>query len=358
MRNRRDILVTTDVSVLETIKIIDSAALQIALVVDETGRLLGTVTDGDIRRAILRGVSLTEPVVKVMNSAPTVARVNEDRQEILAVMKAKNLRQIPVLDDAGRVVGIEILEELLKGGRKENLVVLMAGGLGSRLRPLTQDCPKPLLQVGSRPILETILYNFIEYGFEQFYISVNYRADMIKQYFGDGSRWNVQIQYIEEKDRLGTAGPLSLLPAQSVHPLLVMNGDLLTRVNFDQLLSFHLDNRAQATMCVREFDLQVPYGVVKIDGHRLLGIDEKPVHKFFVNAGIYVLQPAVLELLPRGMYYDMPDLFARLVQEGQETAVFPVREYWLDIGRLSDYERANGEFEAVFGAGGDFDVLR
>lgn len=353
MKKWRNILVNPMSTLIDTIRIIDSAALQIALVVDDAGRLLGTVTDGDIRRAILRGLTLDEPVARVMNPAPTVARVNEDRQEILAVMKAKNLRQIPVLDDAGRVVGIEILEELLKGGRKENLVVLMAGGLGSRLRPLTQDCPKPLLRVGSRPILETILHNFIEYGFERFYISVNYKADMIKQYFGDGSRWYVQIEYIEEEERLGTAGPLSLLPEKPVHPLLVMNGDLLTRVNFDQLLSFHLDNRAQATMCVREFDLQVPYGVVKMDGHRLLGIDEKPVHRFFVNAGIYVLQPAVLELLPRGVYFDMPDLFARLVAQRQETAVFPVREYWLDIGRLSDYERANGEFEAVFGAGGN-----
>ncbi|SHF35242.1 nucleotidyltransferase family protein [Desulforamulus putei] len=356
MRSWKDVLVSPCASILNTIKVIDSAALQIALVVDDAGRLLGTVTDGDIRRAILRGLSLDEPVSRVMNSSPTVARVNEDRQEILAVMKARNLRHIPVLDETGRVVGIEILEELLKGGRKENLVVLMAGGLGSRLRPLTQDCPKPLLKVGSRPILETILHNFIEYGFERFYISVNYKADMIKQYFGNGNRWNVQIKYIEEKERLGTAGSLSLLPEKTEHPLLIMNGDLLTRVNFDQLLSFHIDNQVQATMCVREFDLQVPFGVVKIDGHRLLGIDEKPVQHFFVNAGIYVLQPDVLELLPRGMYYDMPDLLARIVEQGKETAVFPVREYWLDIGRLSDYEQANGEYEEIFGAKGNVNV--
>jgi len=352
MKNWREVLVSPSTSILETIQIIDSAALQIALVVDGDGRLLGTVTDGDIRRAILKGLSLTEPVARAMNPAPTVALVNEGRQEILAVMKAKNLRQIPVLDEAGRVVGIEILEELLKGGRKDNLVVLMAGGLGSRLRPLTQECPKPLLRVGSRPILETILHNFIEYGFERFYISVNYKADMIKKYFGDGSRWSVRIEYLEEEQSLGTAGPLSLLPEKTDRPLLVMNGDLLTRVNFDQLLQFHLDSRALATMCVREFDLQVPYGVVKIDGHRLLGIDEKPVQRFFINAGIYVLQPSVLELIPCVACYDMPDLFARLVEQGRETAVFPVREYWLDIGRLSDYERANGEYEAIFGAGG------
>ncbi|WP_027363343.1 nucleotidyltransferase family protein [Desulfotruncus alcoholivorax] len=352
MKNWREVLVSPSTSILETIQVIDSVALQIALVVDSDGRLLGTVTDGDIRRAILKGLSLTEPVAGAMNPAPTVVLVNEDRREILAVMKAKNLRQIPVLDETGRVVGIEILEKLLKGGRKDNLVVLMAGGLGSRLRPLTQECPKPLLRVGSRPILETILHNFIEYGFERFYISVNYKADMIKKYFGDGSRWSVRIEYLEEEKLLGTAGPLSLLPEKTDLPLLVMNGDLLTRVNFDQLLQFHLDSRVLATMCVREFDLQVPYGVVKIDGHRLLGIDEKPVQRFFVNAGIYVLQPSVLELIPRAACYDMPDLFTHLVKHGRETAVFPVREYWLDIGRLSDYERANGEYEAIFGAGG------
>lgn len=349
MKDWRSILISPETKIFDAIKMIDAAALQIALVVDEKKRLMGTVTDGDVRRGILKGISLDEPLRLIMNDQPTVVRTNEDRAELLNTMKIKGLRQIPVLDERGRVVGMEILEDLLKGGFRDNIVVLMAGGLGTRLRPLTQECPKPLLKVGSKPILETILHNFIEYGFYNFYISVNYKAEMIEQYFGDGSSWGIKIKYIYEDKRMGTAGALSRLPVRPELPLVVMNGDLLTRVNFEQLLVFHQENNVMATMCVREFDLQVPYGVVNIDQHRLVGIDEKPVHRFFVNAGIYVLAPKAMEHIPFNTYFDMPELFNKLISEKQETAVFPIREYWLDIGRMGDYDRANGEYSNVFG---------
>ena len=215
--------------------------------------------------------------------------------------------------------------------------------------PLTDQCPKPLLKVGQRPLLETIILNFINYGFHNFYVSVNYKADMIKQYFGDGSRWNVSINYIEEPERMGTAGSLSLLPKKSIkEPLIIMNGDLLTKANFRHLLDFHLQHKAEATMCVREYSLQIPYGVVTSDRHRLTAINEKPTHRFFVNAGIYVLQPEVLNQIPRNQYMDMPSLFDLLIKNQQETAVFPIREYWLDIGRISDFEQANNEYISEF----------
>jgi NDP-sugar pyrophosphorylase family protein len=263
-------------------------------------------------------------------------------------MRQRRLHQIPVLDATWRVVGLEVLDDLLKPQPKTNPVVLMAGGLGSRLRPLTDECPKPLLRVGTKPILETILEAFIEHGFNRFYVSVNYKAEMIEAYFGDGSRWGATIEYLREKERLGTAGALSLLPEPPVEPVFVMNGDLLTRLNFAHLLDFHTAHGSVATMCVREYEMQVPYGVIKTRSHRILDIHEKPTERYLVNAGVYVLQPDALALIPRDRSFDMPDLFKRLMDRGGDTAVFPIREYWMDIGQMDDFHRANGHFEEVF----------
>lgn len=348
MKDFRKIQVSPGTSIRETIQTIDASAMQIALVVAQDGKLAGTVTDGDIRRGILGGVSLDDAIEKVMNRQPSVCRQEEDRETILTRMRGRRLRHMPMVDDKECLVGLETLDELLVPKERENVVVLMAGGLGSRLQPLTNDCPKPMLKVGNKPLLETILENFIEYGFRRFYISVNYMADMVMAHFGDGTRWNVDIRYLHEDRRLGTAGALSLLPEKPAKPILVMNGDVLTKVNFHQLLEFHHEHHALASMCVREYDFQVPYGVVKIDRHRITGIDEKPVQRFFVNAGIYALEPEVLEQIPKNIYFDMPSLFESLVANGRETAAFPIREYWLDIGQIADYDRANGEFARIF----------
>jgi NDP-sugar pyrophosphorylase family protein len=228
------------------------------------------------------------------------------------------------------------------------VVVIMAGGLGTRLTPITDEKSKPMVHVGPRPILETILDNCREHGFKNFYLSVNYKADMVKDYFGDGSRWDVSIRYLEESQRLGTAGPLSLLPKRPVKPFLVMNGDLLTKINLRQLLDFHAEHTAKATICVREYDFQVPYGVVRIKDHYVLSVDEKPVHRFFVNAGIYALDPDTLDLIPSDTLFDMTSLFQRLIEKSYQTAAFPIREYWLDIGRLNDLERAQVDYDGLF----------
>ncbi len=348
MTRWKDVLVSAQTTLLEAAQILDANALQIILVVDEQRRLLGTVTDGDIRRAILKSIALTEPVRSVMNPNPIVAREEDSRESILAEMKRRTLHHMPLVDEQRRVVGLDTLDELINFQIRDNRVVLMAGGLGSRLRPLTDDCPKPMLRVGNKPLLETILENFIEYGFRHFYISVNYMFEVVESYFGDGSRWDVDICYLHEDKRLGTAGALSLLPQQPAEPIIVMNGDLLTKVNFSQLLSFHSEHNAQATMCVREYDFQVPYGVVKIDNHSIIGIDEKPTQRFFVNAGIYVLEPGALGLISPNTFFDMPSLFEKLIEQKRETVVFPIREYWLDIGQVSDFDRANGEYRDVF----------
>jgi dTDP-glucose pyrophosphorylase len=348
MKDWKKALIVSSMSIRTAIVTIDASALQIAMVVDEHNRLLGTVTDGDIRRGILKGLSLDDTVQHIMNDTPTTARAYDGRETVLALMKNKSLHHIPILDDDGRVVGLEVLDELIQGQQQDNPVLLMAGGLGRRLQPLTNECPKPLLKVGGKPILEIILENFVEQGFNRFFISVNYKAEMIESYFGNGSRWGISLSYLREQERMGTAGALSLLPGGLTQPLIVMNGDLLTRINFRQLLTFHAEHHAQATMCVRDYDFQVPYGVVKIEKHRLIGIEEKPVHHCFVSAGIYILQPDVISLIPRNTFFDMPELFAEMIRQHKETAVFPIREYWLDIGRMDDFERAVGEYERYF----------
>ncbi|MDA8442318.1 MAG: nucleotidyltransferase family protein [Peptococcaceae bacterium] len=341
-------LILESMPILEAIRKIDVSSLQIALVVDENNILKGTITDGDIRRAILKGISLEDTVQKVMNSNPTTVQANADRDTILDQMKLKKLRQIPVIDEQGKVIGLEILDEMLSSRERDNWVVLMAGGMGTRLGKLTNECPKPLLKVGSKPILETILENFIAYGFRKFYFSVNYKAEMIEAYFGDGSKWGIQIKYIYETKRMGTAGALGLLPEQPDQALIIMNGDLLTKVNLAQLLNFHTEHTAKATMCVREYQFQVPFGVVQVQNHHLTRVEEKPMQKFFVNAGIYVLEPEVLKLIPTDLFYDMPTLFEQLISQQYQTAAFPIREYWLDVGQMSDFEKANGEYTEVF----------
>jgi NDP-sugar pyrophosphorylase family protein len=247
-----------------------------------------------------------------------------------------------------RVVGLVLRDELLTPQPLANHVIFMAGGLGSRLRPMTEETPKPLLTVGRKPLLETILEGFIEHGFRHFHMSVNYKAEQVKQHFGDGERWGVEIDYLEEDEQLGTAGPLGLLPEVPEEPILVMNADVLTKVNFRNILDFHFEQGASATMCVREYDFRVPFGVVNIERDRIVGIEEKPLQTFFVNAGIYVVSPELLDLVGKDEPLDMPEFFGRAIDAGHHAAVFPVREYWMDVGRLDDYERANGEFFRIF----------
>ncbi len=340
----KDLLVKPESPIRKAIETIDTVGMQIALVADAEGRLLGTVTDGDVRRGILKGTALDQPVRLIMRADPVTAHIDDDQAKILALMRQHSIHQIPVLDSERHVMGIEILDKLLRSDRKESLVILMAGGLGMRLRPLTENTPKPLLRVGNKPILETILENFISYGFYKFYISVNYKDEMVKEYFKDGSRWNVSIRYLDEDQKLGTAGALGLLPEKPAAPVIVMNGDLLTSINFQHLLNFHGEHSSVATMCIREYDFQVPYGVVGLQDQRITKIDEKPVHRFFVNAGIYVLDPKIWSLITPDKPLDMPQLFEKAIERKMSTAGFPIREYWLDIGRIDDLERANQEF--------------
>jgi dTDP-glucose pyrophosphorylase len=344
----QEVLVSPCSTIRETIQKIDVGSLLIALVVDEERRLLGTVTDGDVRRGLLRGLSLDDKAAKIMNPRPTVAKSAENRRALLDAMRRKQIHHLPLVDGSGHLTGLETLQDLLKPSTRDNVALLMVGGQGRRLRPMTDDCPKPMLPIGSRPLLETILLNFIQHGFHRFYLAVNHKAEQIISHFGDGSQWNVEVQYLRESKVMGTAGALSLLPERPEHPFLVMNGDLLTKVNLNHLLDFHVEANCVGTMCVREHEFQVPYGVIRVNGQELLAIEEKPTQKLFVNAGIYVLQPEALDLVPRHVYFDMPQLFERLVEMKRKTAVFPLREYWLDVGQPADFVKAESDFEHIF----------
>lgn len=332
----------------EAAETIDSNQLLVVLIVDQSNKLLGMVTDGDIRRAILNGISLHETVDKFMNTSPRTTSKEEPTRNSVDFFKKTHFRHLPVVNPEGIVIGLRLLDEIHQTVERKNKVVLMAGGLGARLGELTQNCPKPLLKVGNKPLLETILENFIEHGFKYFYISVNYKAELIEDYFGNGSKWSVDIQYLKENKRLGTAGALSLIPNVSELPLFIMNGDLLTKVNFQRLLDFHNEHQAHGTMCVREYDFQVPYGVVKVDQYHITKIDEKPRQRFFVNAGIYVISPEALKLIPNDQFYDMPSLFDLMRKKEMETIAFPIHEYWLDIGKKDDFVQANGDYKEVF----------
>ncbi|WP_458777051.1 nucleotidyltransferase family protein [Desulforhopalus sp. 52FAK] len=331
------------------IDVLNSEALRIVLVVDGNKRLLGTITDGDIRRALSRSCSMSTTLHEIMNHKPSVALVSDERSKILNLMKARDLLHIPLLDQNECLVGLETLQNLTEKPSYENVVFLMAGGFGKRLHPLTLDVPKPLLKVGNKPILETILEQFIESGFSNFCISTHYKAEMVREYFGSGEKWGVNIAYVYEEEPRGTAGALGLFPKScSDLPVIVMNGDLLTKLNHKSLLNFHSEQGGIATMCVREYDFQVPYGVIATDGKKITDIIEKPVHTFFVNAGIYVLNMELVRRVNGIEYLDMPELLSQCIVQNEVVNMFPVHEYWLDIGNMPDYRKANSE-SGLFG---------
>ena len=350
MSNVEQTLIPIAASIKQAIETIERSEAKVALVIDESRRLMGTVTDGDVRRGILRGIGLDEPVARIMNTAPRVAHPDDDPAEMLDMMRRNICRQIPIVDADGHVIALKTLEEALRVPARPNWVFLMAGGRGQRLRPLTDDCPKPMLPIGGRPILQIIFESLVRQGFQRFFISVNYRREMVQNHFGDGSHWDARIEYVEEEENqpLGTAGAVSLLPERPDHPMIVMNGDILTKVAFGSLLDFHTEHQCAGTMCVRDYTQQVPYGVIEIDEHRLSEIVEKPVKRYLVNAGIYVLEPEAVDLIPSGVPYDMPTLFDDMRRNGMTASVFPVREYWLDVGRIDDFNKANDDYFREF----------
>lgn len=338
-------LISQSDTIKQSLEIINNEALRVALVVDSNQHLVGVVTDGDIRRGLLKNLSLAEPVSLVMNLSPTTAKMGTRREALIDLMEKKSILSIPLLDEAGKLVGLETLHGALHRPQHQNPVFLMAGGFGTRLRPLTDSCPKPMLKIGNKPILETMIRSFIKAGFCNFYISTHFMPELIQAHFGDGSKLGINITYVHEESPLGTGGALGLLPKDLPEdlPLIMMNGDVLTKVDFQRLLDFHVSHDADATMCVREYDYQIPYGVINGEGNKITSMVEKPIQRFFVNAGIYVVSPRVIQSVPANHRIDMPTLLEQHMQERDNILMFPIHEYWLDIGRMDDFNRAQAD---------------
>lgn len=325
----------------QAIRNLDVSALQIVLVLSDDDVLLGTVTDGDIRRGLLRGATIESAISLIMRRNPFVVPPEMSRETVLQLMQANGFNAIPVVDAERRVVGLHILNDLLAPGALPNTMVIMAGGQGTRLRPHTENCPKPLLPVAGKPMLEHILERAKADGFRRFVLAIHYLGHMIVDYFGDGAKWGVEIEYIREERPLGTAGAIELLSPAPAAPFIVSNGDVLTDIRYAELLDFHCRHNAAATMAVRLHEWQHPFGVVHTKGVDIVGFEEKPISRSHINAGIYVLDPKVLEQLQTGEHCDMPTLFGRLQACSARTIVYPMHEPWLDVGRVDDLKRAN-----------------
>lgn len=334
----RKALLPADSTVQQAIRNLDESGLQIAMVVENGDTLVGTITDGDIRRGLLRGLDLSSPIEAIVHRDAFVVPPQMGRDVVLALMSANVLHCMPVVDDRRRVIGLHVFNELLAPPERENRMVIMAGGRGTRLRPHTESCPKPLLPVAGRPMLEHIIERAKSEGFRRFTLAVHYLAHMIEDYCGAGERWQVDIDYLREPSPLGTAGALSLLDLPD-HPFVVSNGDVLTDIHYGDLLDYHLRQKAVATMAVRLHEWEHPFGVVRSRGVEIIGFDEKPVMRTHVNAGIYVLDPGALDALD-GDVCDMPTLFERLRAAGKRVVVYPMHEPWLDVGRPDDLTRA------------------
>lgn len=348
MLDWKNMLLMQESSIMDAINTIEKCSSRVAFIVNEDNKLLGVVTDGDIRRAIINNICLKESVKKIMSSNPKVGYLHQKHYELKALMQKEDLLQVPIVDEKGILVGLETFQSIVYNKKFDNSVFIMAGGFGKRLLPLTESTPKPMLTIGGKPILENIIRRFIKYGFYKFYISLHYCGEKITEYFGNGEKWGVEIQYVYEEEPLGTAGALGLLPnSVGEKPMIVINGDLLTKVNFANLLQFHLEQKnSVATICVRKYEFQVPYGVVKSNDFQVASIDEKPVHNFFVNAGVYVIEQSVRKQLKTYGYLDMPELLNGLSNSNKAISTFPIHEYWLDIGKMENYEKAQNDYSS------------
>lgn len=341
-----EVEIIEELPVLKALEIIESSVAKIALVIDHSRKLLGSITDGDIRRAFLKGCTLQSPVREVMHLAPMTMLTSSAKNQIIEVMITEKIKQIPLLEVDGTLLGIAIYDMLTGFERvpRSNPVVIMAGGKGKRLLPLTADIPKPMIEVGGKPILEKILQHFITQGFSNFYFSINYLGNIIEDYFADGSKWNCNIKYVRETDFLGTAGALSLLKSELKESFIVINGDIITSLDFCDLLDYHESSKGIATVCARQHLTSVPYGVIKLKDGKLEAIVEKPIYEDLISAGIYAFTPKALDLIPTSTVIDMPDVLLSLAKDNQKVDIFPMKEDWVDVGRHADLEQLKLSF--------------
>jgi dTDP-glucose pyrophosphorylase/CBS domain-containing protein len=337
----RKAMLPVNATLQQAISTLDKTALQVILVIAPDGTLFGTITDGDIRRGLLRGLTMHSLIDEITHREPLVVPKQLSRDTVLQLMQANKVHQLPIVDAERRVVGLHLWDELAAPALRSNLMVIMAGGQGLRLRPHTENCPKPMLLVSGKPMLEHIIERAKAEGFRHFVLAIHYLGHMIEDYFGDGSLWQVKIDYLREETPLGTAGAVGLLNPRPEAPFVVSNGDVLTDIHYGELLDFHCRHQAQATMAVRLHEWQNPFGVVHTKGVDILSFEEKPVSRTHINSGIYVLEPDALNYLQANKHCDMPTLFNRLKDKMKRTIVYPMHEPWLDVGQEDDLRKAN-----------------
>ena len=322
----------------DSVKLLDLNGNGVLPVVDENEKLLGLITDGDIRKAILNNRLDLEHII---NKNPHKLHVNTSKKQIVNYLKKIHRRHVPLVDDENKLIRMFTLDDI-DFNLKPNWVVIMAGGLGERLGELTKHIPKPMLKVGDKPMVEHIIDMFVSHGFTKFMLSVNYKAEVIKEYFGDGSRFGIEVKYLEEEKRLGTGGALSLIDIELNEPFFVTNGDVISALDSEKLLIYHKAQKAIATMCIQKSSYQIPYGVIEIDDkNNIKTLKEKPLKEFFINTGVYVLEPKALEFIPQDEFFDLPSLFDILNNESEKTKSFEITDYWIDMGNRFDYESIN-----------------
>ncbi|MGC9337719.1 MAG: nucleotidyltransferase family protein [Candidatus Cloacimonadia bacterium] len=342
----RRVIIRPNITIADAIKILDSSGLGILLVCDQMNRLLGVITDGDIRRAILKSISFADECISIANTSPVCSKEGIPVKDALYMMdhtKKFYVNHLPIVDSENRVVDLLLRRDFFEDGQVPLQAVVMAGGFGTRLYPLTENIPKPMLQVGDKPVLQHIIARLKNSGINNIKIATHYLSEKISDYFGDGENFSVKLEYINEDDPLGTAGALGLIG--KVHePLLIINGDILTDIDFRKMHDFHRELYADLTVGVRHYEFQVPYGVIECQGVNICGVSEKPKHQFFVNAGIYLIEPDVVDFIPKDVRYNMTDLIKNLIQEKKNVVSFPITEYWIDIGQLADLKRAQKDY--------------
>lgn len=334
-------------TIQEAICNLNEVAIRIVLVINEKGELEGTISDGDIRRGLLKGLGLSSPITEVIHRKALVVPPGIKHDFVMRLMIANKIQQVPVVDGSNRVIGVHLWDEIVAHAPRQNMMVIMAGGVGTRLRPHTESCPKPMLPIAGKPMLEHIMERAKLEGFTHFVLAINYLGDMIEEHFGDGVRMGVRVDYLREQVSLGTVGALSLLTPWPDRPFVVTNGDVMTDIRYGELLDFHMQHNATATMAVRLHEWQHPFGVVQTQGVNIVGFEEKPIARSHINAGVYALDPAALNVLKVGVHCDMPVLFERLQAQGMRTVAYPMHELWLDVGRPEDLNLAREQGENI-----------
>lgn len=351
MKNNIDaIFVYKNYSIRQTLEVLDFGAKGIVLIVDEEKKLLGTITDGDIRRALLKGLSLDDSVETVVHFNPVSIKNDMTKEEIKDIFIKKALKVIPIVNENNAVIDLITINDILLPSGKENQVIIMAGGLGTRLKDLTKEIPKPMLKVGQDPMLQHIINNFKQYGYNKMLLSVNYKSEIIENYFQDGFAYGVKINYIKETRRLGTAGGIKLAKNYIDNPFFVINGDIFTNLNVENMMRFHMENNYDITVGTRKHSFQIPYGVIDFEDNNIIALQEKPIIEYLINGGIYCVNPDLIDYIPDDEYFEITDLINICIKNGRRVGSYEIKDYWMDIGKIEDYNKINRDIYDLISA--------